>query len=395
MRYADNFDDCDDSNPNVHPFAEEICNGSDEDCNNMIDEIPPSKCGISDVGNCSFGIETCENGKLSGCVGAVYPIAELCDGLDNNCNGKTDENLTRACKSYCSEGTEICESGIWKYCDAPQTGTEICDNFNNGCNGVDDEGLPHFYLYKDNDKDGFGNPAEKIIACKATEGYVEKKGDCDDANPQVNIKCCVPGEKEAIGYCTSDVVFAIDDSDSMVNVINAVKAALTDFANAIIKSQAQYDVRLGLVMFKDDANAYGFVSSFTFKDIVGDMIAEGGYEIPEGQLNAVVAAIEMDWKNDAKKYMVLITDAPFHKSDAVSPYSISQAKQMLADAGITPIGIQYSGYNPDLEELTANGLLYPSLADEKFEEIFQMFYNSWKECTAEKVWSEQMEACGQ
>ena len=89
--------DCDDTDPDVHPDADELCNGVDDNCDGQTDEgcvCTPGDgrpCGTSE-GLCEEGTETCEGGLWSDCQGGVQPAPEICDGLDNDCDGDTDED---------------------------------------------------------------------------------------------------------------------------------------------------------------------------------------------------------------------------------------------------------------------------------------------------------------
>jgi len=69
-----------------------------------------------------------------------YP-PEICDGIDNNCNGSIDEGLAQPCSTACGTGTETCSAGAWINCTAPPALNEVCDGIDNNCNGQIDEGV--------------------------------------------------------------------------------------------------------------------------------------------------------------------------------------------------------------------------------------------------------------
>jgi hypothetical protein len=80
----------------------EICNTLDDDCDGKVDENCecPSRdevacydgpAGTLNVGACRAGTRSCESGALSPCEGAVLPTEETCNERDDDCNGRVDD----------------------------------------------------------------------------------------------------------------------------------------------------------------------------------------------------------------------------------------------------------------------------------------------------------------
>jgi hypothetical protein len=310
--------DCNDEDPKVHPLRAEICDSIDNDCNGVVDDnIASEVCyAQSDFGIC-MGKLSCTGGLLN--CDAPMAMEEICDGLDNNCNQLIDEGLesypcTNSNEFGVCPGEESCIEGQL-VCDAPTAQVEICDGLDNNCNEhVDD----------------------------------------------IEVGCC-EGGIIVIEVCpTSDIIFVIDATSSMATTIEAVKDGVTKVAEKIV--EGSYPSRLGLITFNDfgywDPNNpptsnYGFASSpDEFKDWVESIEVSGGGDEPETQLPAIVEALSFDWGAGHLRKMVLITDATFHQNDAASPYNITQVKHLLTASFVSIIGVMCGDLIEDVVTLT-------------------------------------------
>jgi hypothetical protein len=90
---SENNADCEPTAPTAHPGGIEICNGFDDDCNGTKDDNILGlgvACTLSDkVGVCKTGVTGCVEGTVT--CAAPEPSADVCDGLDNDCDNQTDE----------------------------------------------------------------------------------------------------------------------------------------------------------------------------------------------------------------------------------------------------------------------------------------------------------------
>ena len=245
--YVATADDCDDDNAAISPDASELCNGVDDDCDGDLDDADAGVVGtaawwVDEDGDGYAGADgqvvACDapinavtaTGDCDDTDALVSPDAvEVCDGLDNNCDGLVDDAAADLLSWYADidgDGHGDAEVAVLA-CDAPAGmvadpddcddsladvypgAAESCDGADNDCDGEIDEGaLADGDWYADTDGDGWGDPADVVLSCDPPAGYTGAAGDCDDTDGAV-----FPGAGERCDGADEDCDGLIDADD--------------------------------------------------------------------------------------------------------------------------------------------------------------------------------------
>jgi len=140
---APDGEDCASKNPAIHSGAIETCDGLDNDCDTVVDDgLGQIACG---KGQCLHSVPSCAGGKLQLCDPYDGAALETCDSVDNDCDGLTDEDQgsTSCGLGACAHAVANCQGGISKYCDPQEgAGPESCNGQDDDCDGKTDEELP-------------------------------------------------------------------------------------------------------------------------------------------------------------------------------------------------------------------------------------------------------------
>jgi hypothetical protein len=230
--------DCDDNDKNINPNTVWFKDADKDGYTDGTTKVACEKPSDEYVSSATAG--DCDDGDSS-----MNPArTEICDGKDNNCNGQPDEgfNVGQSCTVGIGEcartGQYVCKAdGSGTQCNAiPGTPTpEVCDGLDNDCDGQIDDGVL-LVFYKDTDGDGYTDGTTQV-GCTAPSGYALSAilGDCNDNDPNINparIEICgdekdnnCNGQVDEVDVCGSASTFAKtiggSDYDAATSIIQS------------------------------------------------------------------------------------------------------------------------------------------------------------------------------
>ena len=154
-------EDCDDDNAEINPSADEVCDGVDNNCDGEVDvDAADAPTWYVDADGDSFGSEA-----------ASEVSCEQPDG-------------------YVSDATDCLDSDALSFPGADET----CDTVDNDCDGdVDEEAIDAPTWYPDSDGDGYGDSSQPTAVCEAIGPLIADGSDCDDSSADIS--------PDALEYC--------------------------------------------------------------------------------------------------------------------------------------------------------------------------------------------------
>jgi hypothetical protein len=257
--------DCNDNNAAINPAAAEVCDLIDNDCDGLIDENVKTTY-YADADGDGFGNPSA---TILACSVPVGYVSNNTDCNDNNVNinapisyyidadldGIGGNNTALVCSAtapigYSTTTGDCNDNNNTIYPNAP----ELCDGLDNNCNGLVDMADPAVVnlpiWYADADGDGYGNYAITTQNCTMPSGYVANNSDCDDADALEfpNQTWYLDFDQDGYGTGSAAIGCGRPPNHKLASELIAITGDCND-NNASIKPNSQYFVYSNVVPY--------------------------------------------------------------------------------------------------------------------------------------------------
>lgn len=296
------------------------------------------------MGACSSGVTARDNEENLVCLGEVKQNQEICNNIDDDCNGYVDDrwngiplslqphNPDNQCVGVgiCSYAIQECVEGSWR-CVYPRAyGKEVCDGFDNDCDGQTDEDTIEDPLFTDGERFVYTGDPDTINVGECRAGYKECAGGREVIrNMTIPIpEICGNGDDDDCDGATdenenddnaTDFVFIIDFSGSMQDTINQVSSAICSWSSQGVLQNSRFAViAVGLMNPTNNTRQIKVLNDFADSNTACDSIVRHNIINYQGhseyQLSAVYEASllghpnSLSWSTDNERKVLIFSD---------------------------------------------------------------------------------------
>lgn len=183
--------------------------------------------------------------------------------------------------------------------------------------------------------------ARATVQATAPAGTARRTVALGDAR---TITVQLPGRSAA--PAAMDLALVIDTTGSMGDEMAYLRAELDTIVARLKRNAGNLDLRIGVILYRDEGDDYVVRSTPLTGDVgavralLAEQEADGGGDQPEAMDQAMTAAGQLQWRADAAKAVLLVTDAPPHAENVAGTI---EAAQRLRERGVQVVPVAASG----------------------------------------------------